>query len=136
MTEQRYFSGASWEKKIGYCRAIRKGSFIAVSGTTSIGENGEIIGINSHYDQTKRCFQIIERSLKELDSSLKDVLRTRIFTTDISQWEQIARAHTEAVGEFSPAASMYQIAKLIDDRLLVEIEVDAIIDNALKSQFT
>ncbi|MNT17175.1 putative aminoacrylate peracid reductase RutC [compost metagenome] len=127
MSEQRFFSGATWEKTVGYCRAIRKGNFIAVSGTTAVGDNGEIVGLDSAYEQTKRCFEIIEKSLGELNASPKDIIRTRIFTTDISRWEEIAKAHFEAVGEYPPAASMYQISQLIDERLLVEIEVDAIV---------
>ena len=118
MKETRVFTGAPWEKKVGYCRAIRKGSFIAVSGTTAPGD--------SMYKQSQGCFQIIEKALKELGSSLQDVVRTRIFTTDITKWEEIARAHFEAVGAHPPAASMYQISALIDPKLLVEIEVDAI----------
>lgn len=132
MTDRRYFSGAPWEKKVGYCRAIRKGSFIAVSGTTAVDENGEVVGLGSSYVQTKQCFAIIERALRELGATNKDIVRTRIFTTDISRWEEIGRAHQEAMGEYPPAASMYQIEKLVDDRLLVEIEVDAIVeDNSL-----
>lgn len=126
MKERRYFSGAAWESKVGYCRAIRKGNFIAVSGTTSIGDNGEVVGINSGYLQTKHCFEIIEKALNELGSSLGDVIRTRIFTTDISLWQEIGKAHFEAVGKNPPAASMYQVSALIDPQLLVEIEVDAI----------
>lgn len=122
-------SGATWEAAVGYSRAVKAGPFIYVSGTTSVGENGEIVGEGDVYAQTKRIFEIIEKALSEAGASLKHVVRTRMFITDIAQWEQAGKAHGEIFGEIRPAATMVEVQALIDPRLLIEIEVDAVLTN-------
>lgn len=119
-------TGAPWEAKVGYCRAVRIGSQIAVTGTAAVGENGEVVGRGDPYVQARRCLEIIERALKDAGAGLNDVVRTRIFVTDISQWEDIGRAHGEVFGEIFPATTMVEVSALIDPDMLVEIEADAI----------
>lgn len=126
MAVVRVFSGASWEENVGYCRAIKKGNFIAVSGTTAIDESGQVFEPGNAYAQVKRCFAIIEKSLGQLGASLSDVVRTRMFVTDISQWAEFGRAHREVFRDFPPACSMIEVKALIKTGMLVEIEVDAI----------
>lgn len=123
----RVSSGAPWETQIGYCRAIRSGSHIAVSGTASIGSEGQIVGVGDSYAQTQRCLCIIETCLRELGASMSDVVRTRIFVTCIEDWPSIGKAHAEAFGEHPPATSMVEVSRLIDSDLLVEIEADALV---------
>ncbi len=120
-------SGAKWEDIVGYSRAVRVGNIIEVAGTTAVDESGEIVGVNNLYEQTKYILQKIEKALAEAGASLKDVVRTRMFVTDISQWEEIGRAHGEFFREIKPAASMIEVKGLISPGLLVEIEVTAII---------
>ncbi|MDH4120343.1 MAG: RidA family protein [Deltaproteobacteria bacterium] len=126
MTTKRFFSGSSWEPKVGYARAVRKGNFIAVSGTAPVGDDGKIAGLNDPFTQTQRCFVIIQKALKELGGDLSDIVRTRIFVADMNHWEDIGRAHAQAVGAFPPATSLVQVA-MIDPHILVEIEADAIV---------
>lgn len=120
-------SGAPWESIVGYCRAVRVGPHIAVTGTASVGENGAVFAVGDAYGQARRCIEIIEKALHEADSGLKDVVRTRIFVTDITLWEAVARAHAEAFGDIQPATTMVQVSALIDPDMLVEIEADAIV---------
>jgi enamine deaminase RidA (YjgF/YER057c/UK114 family) len=120
-------TGAPWEAIVGYCRAVRVGSHVAVTGTAAVGEDGEVIGVGDAYTQTKRCLEIIETALKEAGAALEDVVRTRIFVTNISQWEAVGRAHGEMFGEIFPATTMVEVSALIDPDMLVEIEADAII---------
>jgi len=130
MTDRLNIStGAPWESKVGYCRAVRVGPHIAVSGTAPVGEDGEVVGVGDAYVQAKRCIEIIERALKETGARLEDVVRTRMFVTDISQWEAIGRAHGEAFREISPATAMVEVSGLIDPDMLVEIEADAIVSD-------
>lgn len=126
MKNQRVFSGAPWEEKVGYCRAIKRGEFIAVSGTTAIRE-GQVVGPGNAFLQTLTCFEIIESALAQLGASLKDVIRTRMFVTDISQWESFGKAHAQIFAQSPPATSMYEVKSLIDPQLMIEIEADAII---------
>jgi enamine deaminase RidA (YjgF/YER057c/UK114 family) len=98
-----------------------------VSGTAPVGDDGSVVGVGDPYVQTKRCIEIIEKALQEAGSGLADVVRTRVFVTDISQWETIGRAHGEAFGEILPATAMVEISGLIDPDMLVEIEADAIV---------
>jgi enamine deaminase RidA (YjgF/YER057c/UK114 family) len=98
-----------------------------VTGTASVGDEGEVVGVGDAYVQTKRCIEIIEKALKEAGSGLSDVVRTRIFVTDISQWEAIGRAHREVFADIRPATTMVEISRLIDPDMLVEIEADAIV---------
>ena len=122
-------SGAIWERTVGYSRAVKVGPFIYVSGTTAVGENGEIVGEGDVYAQTKRIFEIIEKALNEAGAALKHVVRTRMFITDIEQWEQAGKAHGEIFGDIRPAATMVEVTALVDSRLLIEIEVDAVLTN-------
>lgn len=120
-------SGAKWEDIVGYSRAVRVGNIVEVAGTTAVDERGEIVGVNNPYEQTKYILQKIEKALKSAGASLKDVVRTRMFVTDISKWEEIGRAHGEFFREIKPAASMIEVKGLINPELLVEIEVTAVI---------
>jgi enamine deaminase RidA (YjgF/YER057c/UK114 family) len=122
---QRYSSGTKWEPIVGYSRAVRVGDRIYVTGTTATDENGEVVGVNDGYAQTVQTIRNIERALQALDASLKNVVRTRMFVTDISRWQEYGRAHGEFFRETMPATTMVEVAKLIDPRMLIEIEADA-----------
>lgn len=120
-------SGAKWEDIVAYSRAVRIGNVIEVAGTTAVDENGEVVRLNDPYEQTRYALAKIEKALIQAGASMKDVVRTRMFVTDISKWEEIGRAHGEFFKEIKPAASMIEVKGLIDPELLVEIEVTAII---------
>ena len=120
-------SGAPWEARVGYSRAVRVGPFIAVSGSAAIDENGELVGEGDIYAQAKQCIDVIGAALEKAGGDLSDVVRTRIFVTDIERWDDVGRAHQEAFGDVMPATSMVQVSRLIDPRMLVEIEADAVI---------
>ena len=124
---QNISSGAPWESIVGYCRAVRVGPHIAVTGTASVGANGEVVAVGDAYGQTRRCIEIIEQALNEAEAGLRDVVRTRIFVTDITQWEAVGRAHAEVFGDIQPATTMVEVSALIDPDMLVEIEADAIV---------
>jgi enamine deaminase RidA (YjgF/YER057c/UK114 family) len=124
---QNIRTGAPWESIVGYCRAVRVGPHIAVSGTAPVGDDGGVVGVGDPYVQAKRCIAIIEKALEEAGAGLADVVRTRIFVTDISQWEAIGRAHGEAFGDILPATAMVEVSQLIDPDMLVEIEADAVV---------
>ena len=122
-------TGAPWESVVGYCRAVRVGAHVAVTGTAAVGENGKVVGVGDAYAQTKRCLEIIEKALLDAGAVLGDVVRTRIYVTDISQWESVGRAHGEMFGEIFPATTMVEVSALVDPDMLVEIEADAIVGN-------
>lgn len=122
---QRYFSGTKWESIVGYSRAIRVGERIYVTGTTATDENGAIVGVGDAYAQTVQAIRNIERALKGLGVGLENVVRTRMFVTDISRWEEYGRAHGEFFGEIKPCATMVEVSALVDADMLIEIEVDA-----------
>lgn len=122
---EKYSSGAKWEKIVGYSRAVKVGNRIYVTGTTATDSEGEIVGIGNAYLQTVQAIQNIEKALHALGATLEHIVRTRIFVTDISKWEEFGRAHGEFFSEVMPATSMIEVAKLIDERMLVEIEADA-----------
>lgn len=124
----RVYSGAPWESLVGYCRAVRSGPHIAVTGTAAVGDDGGIVGIGDAYRQTQRCVEIIGTALREAGGGLEHVVRTRIFVTDIDRWAEIGKAHKEAFGEHPPATTMVEVSRLIDPDMLVEIEADAILD--------
>lgn len=124
-------TAAPWEPIVGYSRAVRVGPFIAVTGTTALDEHGNLIGEGDAAAQTRRCLANIEAALRRLDASLTDVVRTRIFVTDIARWEQIGRVHGEVFASIRPATTMVEVKALIDPRMLVEIEADAIVAAAL-----
>ena len=122
-------SGAPWESIVGYSRAVRVGNHIWVAGTTSTDENGNVIGVGDVAVQTNYVLQKIGRALIEADATFADVVRTRMFVTDISQWEIIGRIHGEIFGSIRPASTMVEVAKLIDPQHLIEIEVDAFLSS-------
>ena len=121
-------SGAKWEEIVGYSRAVRAGSIVEVAGTTAVDENGQVVGAGDSYLQTRFIINKIERALKEAGASLQDVVRTRIFVTNIQDWEAIGRAHAEFFREIRPATTMVEVKALISPELLVEIEATALID--------
>lgn len=122
---EKYSSGAKWESIVGYSRAVKVGTRIYVTGTTATNENGEIVGIGDAYAQTVQAIKNIEKALSALGATLENVVRTRIFVTDISRWEEYGRAHGEFFSTIMPATSMIEISRLIDEKMLVEIEADA-----------
>jgi enamine deaminase RidA (YjgF/YER057c/UK114 family) len=121
------YSGTPWEPKVAYCRAKRVGDTIVVSGTVAADEHGKTVAPNDVYAQTAYAIRKIERALKELGSGLQDVVRTRTFLTDISRFEDFARAHREAFSGIDPVATCLEVARLVAPDLLVEVEVDAIV---------
>ena len=122
-------TGTKWEPLVGYCRAVRVGPHIAVSGSAPVDADGDLVGPDDAYLQAKRCIEIISDALEEAGGSLEYVVRTRMFVTDISRWEEIAKAHQEAFGDVLPATSMVEVSRLIGDGMLIEIEADAIVDD-------
>lgn len=124
---KRVFSGAPWEKSVGYCRAVRFGDQVSVSGTAPVARDGSVHAPGDAYEQAKRCFEIIEQSLKEVDASLDGIIRTRMYVTDITLWKKFGRAHREFFGEHPPATTMVEVQSLIDSEMLIEVEAEAII---------
>ncbi len=124
---QHYSSGARWEPVVGYSRAVRTGSLIEVSGTCAVDAEGHAYAIGDPYRQTMRALEIIESAIQHLGGKLDDVVRTRMYVTDISQWEEIGRAHGEYFKDIRPATTMVEVAKLISPEYLVEIEATAVI---------
>jgi len=122
-----YFRSATkWEPLVGYSRAVKAGQVIHVSGTTATDKNGEIIGINDIYAQTRQCLKNIERALQHFDCDLQSVYRTRIYVTNIDLWRDVGRAHAEVFnGQHAPACAMLEVSRLISPEMLVEIEAEA-----------
>jgi enamine deaminase RidA (YjgF/YER057c/UK114 family) len=123
---RRFSTGTKWEPIVGYSRAVRVGGQVFVTGTTATDEHGEIVGVGDAYAQTMQSLRNIERALKALDSSLADVVRTRMFVTDIARWEEYGRAHGELFRDIRPCTTMVEVRALIDPRMLIEIEADAV----------
>lgn len=127
MTRTNISGNAPWEAIVGYSRAVRVGSHIHVAGTTSLDERGELVGKGSPYEQTRQALRNIERALHRAGASMRDVVRTRIYVTDIERWEDVGRAHGEFFRDVRPAATMVEVRRLIDPHMLVEIEADAVL---------
>jgi enamine deaminase RidA (YjgF/YER057c/UK114 family) len=125
MKRENFATGSKWEPIIGYSRAVKIGNHIAVSGTTGSDAEGNLA--DNVYDQTRQTLQNIEAALAKAGASMKDVVRTRMFMANISDWEQAGKAHGEFFGEIRPATTMVEVSQLIDPKMLIEIEVDAII---------
>lgn len=124
--KQKISSGSPWEDVVGYCRAVRVGNIVEVAGTTAM-DGDVLVGRGDIYAQTVFVFKKIEQALQQAGASLQDVVRTRMFVTDISQWEAVGKAHGEVFKNIKPVATMVEVSRLINDDLLVEIEVTAII---------
>ncbi|KOY17602.1 RidA family protein [Paenibacillus xylanivorans] len=127
MNRQQVFTGSPWEPLVGYCRAIRVGNRIEVAGTTAM-QDGVVVGAGDPYAQTRFILQTIENALKELGADMSHVVRTRMFVTDISRWEEVGKAHGEFFGQIQPVATMVEVSALIDPLLMVEIEAEAIVE--------
>lgn len=123
---RRTFSGARWEEEVGYCRGVRVGNMVAITGTAPVAADGSVFAPGDAYAQTKRCLEIIGSALHDLGSRMADVVRTRIYVTNIELWAEVGRAHREVFEHHPPATSMVQVVRLIDPQMLVEIEADAI----------
>lgn len=127
MEFRRTFSGAFWESKVGYCRAIQAGNHIYVSGTAPVDEQGGVFAPGDAYAQAKRCFEIIQRALQDLGADLSCVVRTRMFVTDISRWAEFGQAHGEFFAQHPPVTTMVEVKSLINPEMLIEVEVDAVL---------
>jgi len=127
MITKRVFSKIAWEKEVGYCRAIQMGNFIAISGTTSVNKSGIVLAPLDLYSQTKNSLEIIKNALLELGLGPQNIIRTRLFVTDITKWKDAAKAHREFFENNPPATSMIEIKSLINPDLMIEIEADAIV---------
>jgi len=130
MPFERVFTNTKWEQRVGYCRAVRAGCHIYVTGTAPVDDDGHVVGAGDGYAQARRCFEIIANALESLGASMTDVVRTRMFVTDMSLWEDYGRAHHEFMGAAPPATSMVEVARLIDPAMLIEIEADAAVMEA------
>lgn len=123
---QRAFSQAPWESQIGYCRALRAGRHIYVTGTAPVADDGGVFAPGDAYAQARRCIELIGRALRELGADLANVVRTRMFVTEIARWPEFGRAHQEFFGAHPPATTMVEVKSLIHPDMLIEIEAEAV----------
>ena len=128
MSRQKIASGRPWESIVGYSRAVRAGNLVFVSGTTGTNEKGEVVAPGDPYQQTVQTLKNIQWALEQAGVGLAQVVRTRMFVTDISRWQEYARAHAEFFGEIRPATSMVEVSRLISPDMVVEVEADAVAD--------
>ena len=128
MPFERVFSGAPWEAKVGYCRSLRVGERVFVTGTAPATEDGACYAPGDAYAQARRCFEIIAEALAGVGAGMADVTRTRMFVTDIDRWEAFGRAHAEVFGEHPPTTTLVEVRRLIDPEMLIEIEADAVVE--------
>jgi enamine deaminase RidA (YjgF/YER057c/UK114 family) len=126
MEVKKVSSGVKWEEIVGYSRAVRMGNIVEVAGTIAYDQDGKLVGLNDTYAQTRFIIQKAEKALKQLGCSLENVIRTRMYVTDISQWEEIGRAHGEFFKDIKPASTMVEVSKLVTADTLVEMEFSAI----------
>jgi enamine deaminase RidA (YjgF/YER057c/UK114 family) len=128
MPRQNYSTNSPWEPVVGYSRAVRVGNQVFITGTTAIGPDGKLAGAGDAYAQTAQILRNIEAVLARAGAAMRDVVRTRIFVTDIGRWQEIGRAHREFFGDIRPCATMVEVRRLIDPEMLVEIEADAVVE--------
>ncbi|MFB6268630.1 MAG: RidA family protein [Halobacterium sp.] len=126
--QRRVSSGTEWEDMVGYSRAVRTGDEVRVAGTTATDDDGSVVAPGDPYEQTAHAIELVADALEEAGASLEDVVRTRLFVTDIDDWEAVGRAHGEAFGDVRPASTMVEVNRLIDDDLVVEVEAVAVTD--------